>query len=140
MAFLLDPATLAFPHPRLADEDGLLAVGADLSVERLLLAYQNGIFPWYDEDSPILWYAPRERFVISRAELRISKSMKQVMRGKKFRITHDQALKPLFKPARIPNEQGNRALGYFRKCRPLTCSCINWGMPIALKYGMAMRS
>ncbi len=91
MAFLLDPATLAFPHPRLADEDGLLAVGADLSVERLLLAYQNGIFPWYDEDSPILWYAPKERFVISRADLRISKSMKQVMRGKKFRITHDQA-------------------------------------------------
>jgi leucyl/phenylalanyl-tRNA--protein transferase len=63
MIFRLDERLL-FPEPALAEEDGLLAVGGDLSVERLLLAYQNGIFPWYGDDSPILWYSPHERFVL----------------------------------------------------------------------------
>ncbi|MGO1521203.1 MAG: leucyl/phenylalanyl-tRNA--protein transferase, partial [Sphingobacterium sp.] len=64
MIFQLDTESLQFPHPSLAEQDGLLAVGGDLKVERLLLAYENGIFPWYDQDSPILWYAPLERFVL----------------------------------------------------------------------------
>jgi len=91
MPYLLDEAQLAFPHPRLADEDGLLAIGGDLSEERLLLAYQNGIFPWYDEDTPILWYSPHERFVIPKGKLKISKSMRQVLRSKRFKVTFNQA-------------------------------------------------
>jgi len=88
MIFRLDERLL-FPDPALAEEDGLLAIGGDLSTERLLLAYQNGIFPWYSDDEPILWYSPHERFVLYPAQLRVSKSMNKVLRSGIFRITTD---------------------------------------------------
>jgi leucyl/phenylalanyl-tRNA--protein transferase len=88
MIFRLDER-LIFPKPDLAEPDGLLAVGGDLSTQRLLLAYQNGIFPWYSDDTPILWYSPHERFVLYPAELKISKSMRQVLRSGKLRVTVD---------------------------------------------------
>jgi leucyl/phenylalanyl-tRNA--protein transferase len=90
MIFRLDER-LIFPDPALAEEDGLLAIGGDLDPKRLMLAYQNGIFPWYSDDTPILWYSPHERFVLNPVELRISKSMKQVMRSGKFKITFNTA-------------------------------------------------
>lgn len=86
MIFRLDERLL-FPDPALAEPDGLLAVGGDLSTERLLLAYQTGIFPWYGDDSPILWYSPHERFVLFPGELKVSKSMRQVLRSGKFTVT-----------------------------------------------------
>jgi len=89
MIFRLDERIL-FPEPGLAEPDGLLAVGGDLSVERLLLAYKNGIFPWYGDDTPILWYSPHERFVLYPDELRISKSMRRVLRSNKFTVTTNQ--------------------------------------------------
>lgn len=89
MIFRLDKRII-FPNPTLADEDGLLAVGGDLSSNRLLLAYQNGIFPWYNDDTPILWYSPHERFVLFPDELRISKSMRQVLNSGRFKVTHNQ--------------------------------------------------
>jgi len=89
MVFRLDERML-FPAPELAEPDGLLAVGGDLSTDRLLLAYQSGIFPWYSDDTPILWYSPHERFVLSPDELKVSKSMKQVLRSNRFRVTIDQ--------------------------------------------------
>jgi leucyl/phenylalanyl-tRNA--protein transferase len=88
MIFRLDERLL-FPDPELAEADGLLAVGGDLSTERLLLAYQNGIFPWYGDDAPILWYSPHERFVLFPAELKVSKSMRQLLRPGKFAVTVD---------------------------------------------------
>ncbi|SEO55024.1 leucyl/phenylalanyl-tRNA--protein transferase [Mucilaginibacter gossypiicola] len=88
MIFRLDER-LIFPKPDLAEPDGLLAVGGDLSTERLLLAYQNGIFPWYSDDTPILWYSPHERFVLYPDELKVSKSMRQVLRSGKLRVTVD---------------------------------------------------
>jgi len=81
---------MIFPEARLAESDGLLAVGGDLSTGRLLLAYKNGIFPWYNEHGPILWYSPHERFVLFPPELRLTKSMKHVLNSKKFSITTDQ--------------------------------------------------
>jgi leucyl/phenylalanyl-tRNA--protein transferase len=63
----------------------------------LLLAYENGIFPWYNEDSPILWYAPLERFVLSPAKIRISKSLKQVLRSNKFQVTIDKDFSSVIK-------------------------------------------
>lgn len=90
MPYRLDER-LAFPHPSLADDDGLLAIGGDLSPERLLLAYEHGIFPWYSEETPILWYAPKERFVLNPRQLIISKSMRQLMRKDTFRTTHNTA-------------------------------------------------
>jgi len=88
MIFRLDER-LIFPDPELAEPDGLLAVGGDLSAERLLLAYSEGIFPWYSNDTPILWYSPHERFVLFPAELNISSSMKRVINSRRFNITFD---------------------------------------------------
>ncbi len=74
------PDELLFPMPELAEEDGLLAVGGDLSVERLLLAYSHGIFPWYDPGEEILWWCPKQRFIIQPGEIHISHSMKKYLR------------------------------------------------------------
>lgn len=79
-----------FPDPSLADPDGLLAMGGDLSIPRLLLAYSMGIFPWYSDGLPILWYAPHERFVLIPEELKISKSMRKIIRKSPFRITFNR--------------------------------------------------
>ncbi len=91
MVFRLDDNEIAFPDPTLADDDGLLAVGGDLSVNRLMLAYQHGIFPWYSNDDPILWYAPHERCIIYPHKLKVSKSMKQLLARNTFKVTVDQA-------------------------------------------------
>ena len=73
-----------FPPVESADADGLLAMGGDLSGERLLLAYRSGIFPWFNEDDPICWWSPDPRFVLFPAELKISKSMQQIFRKDLF--------------------------------------------------------
>jgi leucyl/phenylalanyl-tRNA--protein transferase len=91
MVFSLPADEIVFPNPELADEDGLLAVGGDLSAERLLLAYHHGIFPWYSEGDPILWYAPHERCVIYPEKVKISKSMKQILRSDAFTLTTNKA-------------------------------------------------
>lgn len=88
MIFRLDDR-LIFPDPKLAEPDGLLAVGGDLSTGRLLLAYHHGIFPWYSDDTPILWYSPHERFVLYPEELKVSKTMRQLLRSGKFTVTID---------------------------------------------------
>ena len=80
---------LTFPHPSLATQEGLLAVGGDLSPERLLLAYANGIFPWYSKNDPILWWSPNPRLVLYLDQLRISRTLARTLRGGKFRITMD---------------------------------------------------
>ncbi|GBF21430.1 MULTISPECIES: leucyl/phenylalanyl-tRNA--protein transferase [Arenibacter] len=84
--FLLNHRLL-FPDVEKADDDGLLAVGGDLSPERLLLAYKNGIFPWFNEDSMILWWSPDPRMVLFPNKIKISKSMAQVIKSNKFGIT-----------------------------------------------------
>lgn len=84
---------LWFPDPDKADEEGLLAIGGDLSPARLLLAYQSGIFPWFMEDGIIFWFCPPGRMVLFPKEVHISKSMKQVLRSEKFRVTENQAFK-----------------------------------------------
>ncbi len=85
VTFLSD--RLQFPEVDKANEDGLLAVGGDLSPERLLLAYQNGIFPWFNEDSLILWWSPDPRMVLFPKDIKVSKSMHKVIRDQRFRLT-----------------------------------------------------
>lgn len=89
MVFKLDDDRIVFPNPELADPDGLLAIGGDLRAERLILAYQNGIFPWFSEGDPICWYAPIERCVIFPECLMISKSMAKLIKGNAFKVTYD---------------------------------------------------
>lgn len=81
---------LIFPNPENADPSGLLAVGGDLRVERLVLAYANGIFPWYSEGEPIMWWSPNPRMVLFPDDLKISKSLHQAIRNKKFEVRFDQ--------------------------------------------------
>jgi len=82
---------IEFPPVHLASEDGLLAVGGDLSTARLKLAYQSGIFPWFNEGEPIIWYSPKNRMVLFPEELRISKSMRKVIRDQRFKVTFNTA-------------------------------------------------
>ena len=88
--YLLDDS-LWFPDVENALEDGLLAIGGDLSPERLLLAYHSGIFPWYSDDDPIMWWSPDPRFVLFPEDLKVSKSMKQVIRKREFEFRMDTA-------------------------------------------------
>lgn len=88
---------LIFPPPALAEPDGLLAVGGDLSVKRLLLAYSMGIFPWYSDDSPILWWSPDPRLVLFPAELHVSRSLRQTIRKGLYRITFDSAFEQVIR-------------------------------------------
>ncbi len=90
--YLLDERLL-FPEVTHADKEGLLAIGGDLSPERLLLAYKNGIFPWFNDGSPILWWSPDPRMVLFPEEVKISKSMKQLIKKKPFRITWNTRFK-----------------------------------------------
>lgn len=86
--FLLNNS-LIFPDPRYAESDGLVAVGGDLRIERLILAYQNGIFPWYSEGNPIMWFSPDPRLILFPDELRISKSFRKVINSEVFEIRFD---------------------------------------------------
>ncbi len=79
----------AFPPADLADPNGILAVGGDLSVGRLLTAYRKGIFPWFNPDDPIIWWSPDPRFVLFPDELKIHKSMRPYFNQKKFNVTFD---------------------------------------------------
>ncbi|MCD8740898.1 leucyl/phenylalanyl-tRNA--protein transferase [Mucilaginibacter roseus] len=105
MIFRLDERLL-FPDPALAEEDGLLAIGGDLSPERLMLAYQSGIFPWYSDETPILWYSPHERFVLNPAKVIISKSMRQVMRSGRFRVTFNTAFADVIQACSLVPREG----------------------------------
>lgn len=96
--FLLDSEEIAFPDPALYDfEGGLLAMGGDLSPERIWFAYQNGIFPWFNPEDEILWWCPNPRFVLFPNELKISKSMKKIIRDGKFRITENVCFREVMK-------------------------------------------
>ncbi len=98
-----------FPDPILADPSGLLAVGGDLSIERLILAYTHGIFPWYSEGEPILWWSPDPRLILYPEKLRVTKSLRQTMRNKPFEVTFDRAFKQVIgscKSAPRPGQEG----------------------------------
>jgi len=89
--FLTD--RLEFPPADNANEDGLLAVGGDLSSARLLLAYKSGIFPWFNDDSLILWWSPNPRMILFPHKIRISKSMRQILSGTRFTLTRNKCFR-----------------------------------------------
>ncbi|WP_299553462.1 leucyl/phenylalanyl-tRNA--protein transferase [Seonamhaeicola sp.] len=98
-----------FPNVNQATSEGLLAVGGDLSVERLVLAYKSGIFPWFDSEEPILWWSPDPRFVLFPEKLKVSKSMKQVLRNKDFTVTVNQAFKAVIKECAKAKRNGQES-------------------------------
>ena len=89
MPFYLLSKKLSFPDPNKADESGLLAIGGDLSVDRLKLAYSNGIFPWYSDNNPILWWSPDPRMILFLYKFKVLHSLKQTLNKRKFNIKFD---------------------------------------------------
>lgn len=94
-----------FPHPSNAMEDGLLAIGGDLSTERLLAAYKQGIFPWYDGDIP-LWWHPNPRFVLYPSKIKISKSMKVILKKSAFKFSANTAFAQVIQSCANINREG----------------------------------
>jgi len=88
--FRLPPQPI-FPDPELAEPDGLLAVGGDLSPERLLRAYSEGIFPWYSDETPILWWSPEPRMVLLPGELHVPRSLERTLRSGRYQVRSDTA-------------------------------------------------
>jgi leucyl/phenylalanyl-tRNA---protein transferase len=101
---------LVFPDTSqaLKDPNGLLAAGGDLSIRRLLLAYRNGIFPWYGDNEPILWWSPDPRAVIFPGQLHISKSLQKTLNKKKFTVTFNQAFIEVVEACRLPRKNQPR--------------------------------
>ncbi len=95
-----------FPPTDSADETGIVAIGGDLSTERLLLAYRNGIFPWYNEDEPIIWWSPDPRFVLLPNQLIVSRSMQGILRSGKFTFTINQAFEEVMQQCKTITRNG----------------------------------
>jgi leucyl/phenylalanyl-tRNA--protein transferase len=95
-----------FPHPSLAEPDGLLGVGGDLSAERLMLAYSNGIFPWYNHGQPILWFSPDPRYVLRPEDLKISRSLRKRIRRRDFEIRLDSAFSDVLQGCKETHRPG----------------------------------
>ncbi len=105
---------LIFPNTQLAEPDGLLAIGGDLSTDRLLLAYQLGIFPWFNEGEEILWYSPDPRFVLFPDELHISHSMKKLWNRQEWTVTENKAFTDVMNACasiKRPNQSGGTWIG-----------------------------
>lgn len=94
-----------FPSFEMAHEDGLLAIGATLATDRLIHAYKNGIFPWYNEGEEIMWYCPQMRCVLSKESFHVSKSFKKFLNKTSFKLTHNQCFEDVIKScASIPRK------------------------------------
>jgi len=102
----IDHRLPSFPDPRESDSEGIVAVGGDLSVTTLLTAYQQGIFPWYNDHQPILWWCPDPRFVLYPDDLKVAKSMRPYFNQKKYRISFDQAFEEVMTACGAVRRQG----------------------------------
>lgn len=94
-----------FPPPQLAEENGLLAIGGDLSPQRLLLAYSQGIFPWYNDGEPILWWSPMPRCLLLPGDFHLSRSLRKLLRRKEYRATIDQAFAAVIRACALSGER-----------------------------------
>ena len=101
MIFLSD--NIWFPPVSSASTDGMIAIGGDLSVARLLLAYRSGIFPWYNEGEPIVWYSPDPRMVLFPEKLKVSKSMRQLINKNIFKVTFNTHFSEVIANCKIIN-------------------------------------
>lgn len=97
---------IEFPDVSESSAEGLLAVGGDLSPERLLHAYSEGIFPWFQDEEPILWWSPDPRFVLFPKDLKVSKSMKQVLKKGHFEVTTNKAFKAVIENCALAKRDG----------------------------------
>lgn len=106
LTFLGPGSPLAFPDPNDSDEEGLLAVGGDLSPERLLFAYDSGVFPWYSAGVPPLWWSPNPRALMDRERLHVSRSLRRTLRSGAFQVTFDRAFPEVIEACASNREGG----------------------------------
>ncbi len=97
---------LVFPPVEMATPEGIIAIGGDLGMDRLLLAYRSGIFPWYSEGEPIVWWSPDPRFVLFPDKLRVTKSMQSVLNNGSFRFTINRAFGKVLQQCKTITRQG----------------------------------
>jgi leucyl/phenylalanyl-tRNA--protein transferase len=149
LVFFLGPDPELFPDPDLADESGVLAVGGDLTVRRLLAAYARGIFPWYSERMPILWHCPEPRFVLEPAALHVPKSLRKQMRREVYDVRLDTAFEEVIDACAKTRRPGQRGTWITRDMRAAYCelhrlgyahSCESWsdGKLAGGLYGVAL--
>ena len=119
--FLLSD-TIEFPPPHLASEDGLLAAGGDLSQKRLLLAYRMGIFPWFSNNEPVLWWSPDPRLVLYPREIKISKTLKKIIKKNMFSVTMDLAFNEVINQCAQVRLQKNQGTWIVKEMIDAYCS------------------
>lgn len=103
----LDPEEISFPDPEFMDsESGLMAIGGDLSPERLLFAYETGLFPWFNEGEEILWWCPDPRFVLLPNEVKVSKSMKKILKSDIFTFTENKCFREVMQQCKNIERKG----------------------------------
>lgn len=119
--------TIEFPPLSEANNDGLLAVGGDLSSKRVLLAYQSGIFPWYEANQPLLWWAPNPRFVLYPSKLKVSKSSKRLLKSKKFEVSVNRNFKDVILACAKVNRQSQSGTWITDKMIDVYCELHQMG-------------
>lgn len=138
MLKVLDPRWPDQPFPdvgqALDEPNGLLAVGGCLSVERLVNAYRHGIFPWFSEEEPILWWSPAPRWVMAPSDIKISKSLGKKLRQGCFNVTYDLAFEKVMAACAEPVPT-MRVLGSLKTCERVISVCIGRVMHIPLSVG-----
>jgi len=142
MIFELEKDLMVFPHPELPELDdpsGFVAIGGDLSVERLLLAYDYGFFPWYAfKDKDIHWYCPRQRFVIFPGEVHVSHSMRTLMNKNLYRVTFDAAFDQAIRGCSTVDNRINQIGAWLGDDIIAAYSKLHtWGVRIAWRCGVA---
>jgi len=118
----------SFPEVSKANEDGLLAIGYDLTVERLIEAYKNGIFPWYEVGQPVLWWSPDPRFVLFPNKLRVSKSMKQILKNCDYIVTVNKDFRHVIEECAIIKREGQSSTWITDEMIESYCSLHDLGL------------
>lgn len=131
--YYLSPDDLFFPPAETATKSGILAVGGDLSPERLITAYQSGIFPWFDHDEPILWWSPAQRMVLYPDEVVISKSMRTIINKNVFQITFDKNFRDVISNCQQANRPGQYGTWITNEMLEAYCNLHEMGIAKSLE-------
>ena len=124
---------IEFPEVNLASSDGLLAYGGDLSVDRLILAYSSGIFPWYEQGEPILWWSPDPRFVLYPNELKVSKSLQKTILKNEFQITKNKAFRDVIMSCAHTKRKGQPGTWITSEMMESYCQMHELGLAISVE-------
>lgn len=124
---------IEFPKVEETSKDGLLAIGGDLNSERLILAYKSGIFPWFEEGQPILWWSPDPRFVLFPDKLKVSKSMKQVLKKTKLKVTRNKAFNRVIDACSFVRRSGQNGTWITKDMKQAYIELHNLGYAISVE-------